>query len=372
MFFNDEKGYALLLTLVVVIILTIILSSVLFLINNEIHITKFQENRTKAFYLAEAGLEFAVNIIMNNEWKERVDEFGDLLTGQPGHLGHLSSYFVGGDLTNVNINFIDSDNLFEISSTAEARGISVNLKIDLIREIVESAIIAQGDVNISNGAKVYGNIMIYDENNDNTFTNSGIISGEIINIDNFDAYILPVLDSFIPEDGTLIIGEQYTISEDGEYESIEVSNSTLNIDLGGGVRAIRVRNLIIENGAIILKGDGKLELYVEDVFNLNGKFNKNGDSQKLSVYFYGSGTEQTINISHGSEFVGFIFAPDADVVVYGGGSFSGSIICNSIELNSGSEGEYDGGSEPSDLDLIFQGANKYKIIWKELDRDEGL
>ena len=383
MFFNDEKGYALLLTLVVIIILSIILSAVLFSINNEIHITRFQVNRTNAFYLAEAGLEYAINIILNDKLEDGniVEEDGDILPEKLDYLINLLTNNSSNSFERINI---DTSNLeigdtFDISSTANVNGISVNLNIDFSREIRElilnSAITSYGDVSVSNGAKVYGDIKI----DEGTVNGDGKVTGDIVNINNFksDYKLTPFPDNLIDDGEFIAISEEPNIiSSDGQYDLIKAINAKITFDLVFGDIIIRTNKLDIQNGQIFLEnvGDGQLKLYIEESFNLKGKFNMDGVPEDVTIY-YGDDTraldstelDSTIYISEGSEFVGSIIAPNAKIVVNGGGRFKGSIICHSINLESGSAANYDDGA--SDSGLIIDGAYIYKVIWKE---NEGL
>ena len=64
----------------------------------------------------------------------------------------------------------------------------------------------------------------------------------------------------------------WKIDEDGYYDKISIKGDrTLCIDLKGETRKLRVKNLDIQQGNIVLVGEGRLILYVENDFNLTWK-----------------------------------------------------------------------------------------------------
>ena len=176
------------------------------------------------------------------------------------------------------------------------------------------------------------------------------------------------------------------ISEDGYYEKIDVLRP-LTIDVGSGVRKIRVKEMSfhgwgiippnIESSTIIINGSGVLELYIEDKFVFSGSssLNCNGDSGQVMIYYRG---DNNINISgdakafccffsnslnskfylngsggiNGAFFtkgnvvditggssavVTVIYAPNAHAKVHGGhiDNVKGAIVCNSFEAEGG-------------------------------------
>lgn len=60
-----EKGSVLVLSLLVVIVLLIFVLALFSSVNNEVKISSIEENRIKAFYLAEAGLDKAIHQLKN-------------------------------------------------------------------------------------------------------------------------------------------------------------------------------------------------------------------------------------------------------------------------------------------------------------------
>lgn len=88
-------------------------------------------------------------------------------------------------------------------------------------------------------------------------------------------------------------GERYVIDADGYYSKISVTaNRTLTIDTGtsGNVRRIRVGELDITQGHIVLEGEGTLELYIESSFTMGGgsTINASDDYERVTIYYSGS------------------------------------------------------------------------------------
>ncbi|WP_053001098.1 DUF7305 domain-containing protein [Kosmotoga pacifica] len=174
--------------------------------------------------------------------------------------------------------------------------------------------------------------------------------------------------------------EEYIIDADGFYSKIEViQNRKLVIDTGsaGVVRKIRVNTLNVQQGKITLIGSGKVEIYVDNYFNISGssQVNFNGDAERMSIYYKGpsnvkfggnirfSGTFYSeyaeVEIAGSAQFKGLlasvngnlkvagagtvisdfysvaVYAPDADVTISGGGSVYGTVIGRMVIVSGG-------------------------------------
>ncbi|WP_408956423.1 pilus assembly PilX N-terminal domain-containing protein [Natroniella sp. ANB-PHB2] len=77
MLIHQEEGSVLVLALLVMIILTVLVTGMSVLVNSEIRLTSSNEGSVKAFYLAEAGLEYGRSKLGDETaWKDRNgDEF---------------------------------------------------------------------------------------------------------------------------------------------------------------------------------------------------------------------------------------------------------------------------------------------------------
>ena len=106
-------------------------------------------------------------------------------------------------------------------------------------------------------------------------------------------YPTPVMPSFptLTNMGNISISGSGSaiISTDGCYDNIVIdSNTTLTINTSTGDRTIRIKNLDMIQGKILITGGNKVNLYVDKCTNLKGFVNSdgsaNGDKNKLQIY----------------------------------------------------------------------------------------
>ncbi|HHW74587.1 MAG TPA: hypothetical protein GX744_04965 [Firmicutes bacterium] len=217
------------------------------------------------------------------------------------------------------------------------------------------------------------------------------VGGEIIELDRERYYPLPEFPDFpdnLAQRGDLSTNDvSRVISQDGYYERIDVYKP-LTIDVGDGVRTIRVKKLTChgwENSKIKLTGSGILKLYIDEDFILlsSSQINNEGDpaqaaiyyrgdaditfagdakvfaclfsySDKADFYLKGSGgingvvflKGKKVGITGGTvAIVSVLYAPNAEVRLTGGGSLSGAIVCDSFFADGGTKVVYDAGIE---------------------------
>ena len=163
--------------------------------------------------------------------------------------------------------------------------------------------------------------------------------------------VVPTPPEGLPPRGTLTVegGVDQEIASDGQYDRIYVtSNRTLTIDLQGGTRRIRVSELHLGPGHIVLKNvgeNGKLELYVENSFTATGNSSINvegsesGDHSNLTLVYTGKTPfgGQGASTFHQYRFSGNLIVEQAEVRVGAGSSFAGNILSNgnAIRVNGG-------------------------------------
>jgi hypothetical protein len=162
----------------------------------------------------------------------------------------------------------------------------------------------------------------------------------ISTVKDYPDVIVPTPPEGLPPRGTLTVegGVDQEIASDGQYDQIYVtSNRTLTIDLQGGTRRIRVSELHLGAGHIVLKNVGesaKLELYVEDSFTATGNSSINvegsesGDHSNLTLVYTGTTPfgGQGASAFHQYRFSGNLIVEQAEVRVGAGSSFAGNIL----------------------------------------------
>src|SRR5690554_1232265 len=122
--FLKNEGFSLLYTLAIIFVLGVVLTGFALYIQEEIHIAANQENRAKAFYVAESGIEYAW---YNKEEESIWDTSGNLVD-----LNELSAH-MDGDLTELK-RVENSDDTISIFSTGKAGSSELALEVLIIRD----------------------------------------------------------------------------------------------------------------------------------------------------------------------------------------------------------------------------------------------
>lgn len=140
-----------------------------------------------------------------------------------------------------------------------------------------------------------------------------------------------------------------TPADNGAYTGIALKADKdpgiLVID-GGDVELHITGDIDLGNSCEIVVKDGStLKLYVDgNIACDNGSNIGTEDASKnaktLTLYGTGDGS-QTFNLKAKNEWVGVIYAPNADVTLYAGGDLYGASIANNFELKSGGDYHYD-------------------------------
>ncbi len=140
-----------------------------------------------------------------------------------------------------------------------------------------------------------------------------------------------------------------TPADSGTYTDIALKATgdpgILAVD-GGDVELHITGNINLGNSCeIIIKNGSTLKLYVDgDVTCDNGSSigseSTSKDSKSLVLYSTGDGL-QSFDLRAKNEWVGVVYAPNADVTLYAGGDLYGASIANNFELKSGGDYHYD-------------------------------
>lgn len=203
------------------------------------------------------------------------------------------------------------------------------------------------DVYLSNAAKVkkkngmYGNVKVGIGGNPNKVAhlkNAAYVEGIITNLDEERHYPLPIFPEFpnLPSRGNLTASTSTaTISESGSYNKITVTNSgklIINAPSGETIR-IRAKSLELNNSSeVIINGDGKVVLYIENDFEFSNSstFNKSGSPDKALLYY--AGASNKLKLRNSTIFNGSIYAKTADIDLANGGEVWGSIFTGGVDV----------------------------------------
>ncbi|MBZ9608715.1 hypothetical protein G9F73_012945 [Clostridium estertheticum] len=440
---QKHKGSSLLLVIAIVGVLLILCpalgTSVVWEANN----ARNQEKKTQAYYIARAGAEAAAKYIESMNSKD----VSTLVSQLPLHSDN--TIFGNGNF-NITIPTITDGKLL-IKSTGKVNNgkdsggspkyitdtVTVVLKNTISPTIITTAIFANSSI-ILNGGSVDGDIGTNSiaansiKYYKNVITsghkiiipntgNNGELEGAVVKkqgnwiklvpvenspntvVGNYPTPVMPSFPNGLANMGNITINgaSSVNISTDGCYEKIEIlDDTTLTINTSTGDRNIRIKNLNMKQGKIVITGGNKVNLYVDYCINLKGYVNSdgksNGDKNKLQFYcnnttpftmaaethIYGSvtwGTGEIIltgsgaiigNLTSigtsilfdGGSFLGsqILYAPNADITL-NSGKITGAVIGNTVTVtNSGFVIKL-----PSNLPSLSVNSDRYEIsYWK--------
>ena len=335
--------------------------------------TSLDEKRMQAYYLARAGA------VATAKWiEENPDQISDILdkTSDPVTLGNGT--FV--------VEVIDGgDGKIILESIGNVRDITRKVTLMLTSKTdteldLDMAVFSSGSIRLSANAGVDGSVITNTIESDQVKFGWGtsitgelyvgpggdpdiiidlpghstqpedFVGGGIKQLAKIREYAIPEFPDFpdnlsVPpnnppiENGKLTVGhspyQNYTISDDGVYSQIDVSNGILTVNLGGGDRIIRVRDLRLSNGQIILQGSGRLILYIDDSFKVvgNSLINQSGDIESLIIYYNGL---EKVKLESNIKFVGSIYTKIADLKLSSNTVITGHLITNgsSVDIQS--------------------------------------
>ncbi len=295
MFIKNQEGHVLVTSLIILLVLIIVVTSMAFLMTSETSFLR-EKGSIKALYTAEAGLEYACNIISDNSKWNSVNDPAEL---KQSELDKVNNEINGGNLAYLTRQ--QSGNLITIVSKANSSGIEKTIKniFILYSKSFDYSFVANGEINMVNNATVTGN----DEGGDiyandiisyknNFVTNRQLFENmpkDIIPIIDFD-YLKSQANIYLETDANNMdlstIGNQITYVE-GDL-TID-NNTTIN---GNGILVIEGKLTILNSldinsstddfFLIFIKGEGVAE--GEDVLYINS-----GNTTKIKGFVYSNG-----------------------------------------------------------------------------------
>ena len=397
---KNQKGMALVSVLFIIVVASLLGTTAWYASSQEILHSEMDENKTQAYYYARSGVEMAIGRIKDGYCddmaiNDKIEFYGEL--GGTFSEEETDSYNIkyGIELGEDDLFAIDSIGIVRdgVAGAVQAQN---DLRLEITRSDIDGstggsggdiylALFSNESISFSGSAGINGNVAtnsVADDsvefgyscyiNNGNLYIGPGadwhdvvkfngwgrgpdtnIPDGEILNLPSIRNYPLPTFPEFpdgLDDQPDLktdwIPGEYYEISDNdttnykfGKYNLIKIyGNRTVVIKLGGSDRIIRVKKLDIQQGNIVLEGDGMLFLYVEEEFNLNGssQVNYGGDNNSLIMFFQGN---QSLNFSGSTRFTGNIFAQNADISISGSNNIDGNIITggSSVSVNGAAD-----------------------------------
>lgn len=130
-------------------------------------------------------------------------------------------------------------------------------------------------------------------------------------------------------DNYLAADYELKLNSNTAFKEIKMgSNYTLYINVGSTDKAIVVDHLNVQNGHIILKGTGKLTIYVKNEISMGSgsTVNNDGDIKRLNIYLAKSTASSNVKLGGNQKIFGSLYAENADIEMNGSGGFQGHIF----------------------------------------------
>jgi hypothetical protein len=136
-----------------------------------------------------------------------------------------------------------------------------------------------------------------------------------------------------------ITSGDYTVTSiglTGNGKVLTVSTGTVRLHVTGNVNVSGLGEIIILNGA-------HLEVYVAGSVSIagNGVVNANTTPLAIDNQWFGLSSSTSWSIAGNGEWIGTIYAPQADLSVSGNGTLSGAVVANSLTLGGNAAFHYD-------------------------------
>jgi len=408
---GNQRGSVLIVVLFVLVTLTLVGATLGSLAVNDQRQAARQQRNNESFYLARSGAEAVATYLLANQ--ELIKDY----------IGHEDVVELGQGSFTVRV-LNGPNNTVLIESTGFVGDYSEKVTLSLIGgesgsylPIFDMALFTDGGINLESGAKIFGrvgtnttapNSVRLDNSNphlifgdcyigvggviNNVFPSYNRVDGNVSNLDEPRTYPMPEFPDFPtlptkPNIKTNWDNASPIITEDGYYDTITIDqNYEVRVDVGDKdtIRRIRVRNFNGVQGRLLLEGEGKLQLYVDERFHIKGFFNGGQDwgNPDQAIIFYNSPSDfalygetqvyaslyamfdydtAKVQFTNGANLYGSVFTNAANVLINGGsnknyvrvfyapnalfelansGTVYGAVVANTFQASGGVKIEY--------------------------------
>lgn len=403
---TNEAGYTLVSVLIIFLLFAIIGISLTTMSLSSVKASKTEQHHQSAFYIAEAGLNYKYHQLKDDFEKGNISHLSDLETtiGSMNNMPIVSfddenkidaKMVATGQETyaDVMINPLPeiSEYDFEIISTGHENNQTRTVRQTFILDVEDPsggggnyelppvAVLTSGKLHI-HGGNVNGSIATHS-------TEPGSVEFGYATINSKSEIIVPSdapnnvltkpnyrndlpapkkIDELWPipnlpkfpdfpnlsmsnEPNILLTGNDtktIVLNDSQKFNSIILkSNTTLTIDVGSSDKDIVIDNLIIEQGSVILKGQGTLNIYVNNELRFGKEWGGGGSSEiyndnskdpsKLNFFLKGSNNSanpKTISVVGAQNVYGSFFAEDANIELLNSGQIVGNIFTYGTEI----------------------------------------
>ncbi len=357
---QSQRGSVLVFVTLTVAVLMIVGVTFATATTSEYRAAMHHTHSTQAFYVAEAGLN----------WARHALEQGSLVlpTGVSvghEHISYQSAAFGGthtalASIGELRVAFVRTASGWALSSqgaqqiTRRTLGLTVTEQVAagatgvLDRHQVGSSItltgsasiigdVTAGSVELTGNPRLTGDVEIVGTTlAGKVSAPPGAISGPISLVPSAVSFAPPNLTDRLPSDlvwrGNFTAGwwpvPPYTLPGTGHYGTIDVQSELLiNVPSAADV-VIRVNELrVTGSGRITITGSGtgRVVFHVERALRLSGSgtINNGGSSDKVDVFYYGS---EDIDVAGDTRLVGSLVAATADIDISGSAGITGHIL----------------------------------------------
>lgn len=377
---NSSRGSALIVAMLTLVVLFTLGVSLLSLTASNFTINHAQRDYQAAYYIAEATLRHQLEIMRtrmeelyrHNVYTDAATFFAAFYQGLPTTPPEFEAYFNKPIFAHTKVSCTPKDDntmIYTVVCEGSVGKITREIESDVeIRWSARSAIFdkaifsegaielegsstvygdvatnttAAGGVSLEGNSKIYGDLYIGSGGNPSEVvwgTHKDFISGDI-KIGSMVAHFPPIeFPSELEHKGTLIVDKNNTqeIHASGRYHSIEVgNNSSLFIYLDGDTIIHTTQLHVEQNGEIILRGSGRLLLFVDNDIEIRnrGRVNQGGDAGNLILMTEGN----TVILENNTSFVGGIYAPAANITISNHVDITGSIVAHQARVSGNSK-----------------------------------
>jgi len=323
-----DKGYVLILALVIAATLTILLQTIIGRIVIQRKHISLSHSQTKALAVAESGIDAAFAYLNENE---AFDPPYPIISGSVDDMGTFTVEISG---TTIMIT-MQSTGVVTHESTTVQRKVTVEA-VRIGPLAFDYAIFAVEEVSVAGGGYISGDVAVVE---------GGTVKGtDYVEID--ERIIIPDVPfpSPVPTSATAYILPTGTDAITGAgphyYTDMTISGGTLTIGTSGETVKIRV------TGDLKVQGNGKIKiatgcsvsLYVDGKIDIRGQGIVNCNEDPSTLVIFGTGS---CALAGGEVFYGAIYAPKIEIDITGGAQVIGSIVGDTVAIKGEGEVEYD-------------------------------
>ncbi len=375
---DSQRGSAMIVTLMVVMVLTFLGTALWSYSVNDVLRADRQVKRTQAYYIARSGCEAVADYIIKTGDTAMVEAEGEERQSDSVSLGKGSFSVRVREESSGELVITSTGTVGEVSD----RAILALVKELEIRSAFKNALFAKeglyfredieilGDLE-TNGTIVYGNEFDYDgfSQSYNATADSAATFTSRLEFPNSSSTL----------EHTIKKEERYIISAsegEKEFQSLTVEeDGVLEIDLSEGDVNISVSAILTVDGKIVITGDPtgrKVNLFVQNLF-ATGNINCNTDEEEVApnhlILYIDRGKLQPSGDGSSEKkmsFKGYIYGPEASILLRSIEYFEGSIIARIIDNTeaTGAVIKYSSGDGTTESDINF-GVTEEDIKYKK-------